>query len=98
MNKKGEWSLSPAYDVTFSYKKDSLWVRSHQMLINGKVDGITMEDFYKVAEKVGIKKVSATKCIHQVLDAVGRWSEFAEEAGLSQTNADRIKKQLKTEN
>lgn len=98
MNKKGEWSLSPAYDVTFSYKKSSLWVRSHQMLINGKVDGITMEDFYKVAEKVGIKKASATKCIHQVLDAVGRWSEFAKEAGLSQTNADRIKKQLKTEN
>ncbi len=98
MNKKGEWSLSPAYDVTFSYKKDSLWVRSHQMLINGKVDGITKEDFYKVAEKVGIKKASATKCIHQVLDAVRRWSEFAKEAGLSQTNADRIKKQLKTEN
>lgn len=98
MNKKGEWSLSPAYDVTFSYKKDSLWVRSHQMLINGKVDGITMEDFYKVAEKVGIKKASATKCIHQVLDVVGRWNEFAKEAGLSQTNADRIKKQLKTEN
>lgn len=98
MNKKGEWSLSPAYDVTFSYKKDSLWVRSHQMLINGKVDGVTTEDFYKVAEKVGIKKASATKCIHQVLDAVGRWSDFAKEAGLSKTNADRIKKQLKTEN
>lgn len=97
MNKKGEWSLSPAYDVTFSYKKDSLWVRSHQMLINGKVDGITKEDFYKVAEKVGIKKASATKCINQVLSAVRRWSEFAKEAGLSSTNADRIKKQLKTE-
>lgn len=97
MNKKGEWSLSPAYDVTFSYKKDSLWVRSHQMLINGKVDGITKEDFYKVAERAGIKKSSATKCINQVLEAVGRWDEFAKEAGLSSTNADRIKKQLKRE-
>lgn len=98
MNKKGEWSLSPAYDITFSYRKSSVWVRGHQMLINGKEDGITKEDFYKVAEKVGIKKASATKCINQVLSAVGRWSEFAKEAGLSSTNADRIKKQLKTEN
>lgn len=94
MNKKGEWSLSPAYDVTFSYKKDSLWVKSHQMLINGKADGITMEDFYKVAEKAGIKKSSATKCIQQVSDAVGRWNEFAKEAGLSQSNADKISKLL----
>lgn len=98
MNKKGEWSLSPAYDMTFSYRKSSVWVRGHQMLINGKEDGITKEDFYKVAEKAGIKKASATKCMNQVLSAIGRWSEFAKEAGLSQTNADRIKKHLKTEN
>ena len=97
MNKKGEWSLSPAYDITFSYRKSSVWVRGHQMLINGKEDGITEEDFYKVAEKAGIKKASATKCINQVLSAIRKWSEFAEEAGLSSSNADRIKKQLRTE-
>lgn len=96
MNKKGEWSLSPAYDITFSYRKSSVWVRGHQMLINGKEDGITIEDIYKVAEKAGIKKASATKCINRVLDAVGKWDTFAKEAGLSSKNADRIKKQLKT--
>ena len=98
MNKKGEWSLSPAYDITFSYRKSSLWVRGHQMLINGKEEKITKEDFYKVAEKAGIKKASATKCINQVLSAIERWSEFAKESGLSSTNIDRIKKQLKTKN
>lgn len=97
MNKKGEWSLAPAYDITFSYRKSSMWVRGHQMLINGKEDGITEEDIYQVAEKAGIKKVSATKCISQVLSAIARWDEFAEEAGLSPQNADRIKKELKIE-
>lgn len=97
MNKKGEWSLSPAYDITFSYRKNSLWVRGHQMLINGKEDGITKEDFYAVAENAGIKKASATKCIKQVLSAIEKWEDFAKEAGLSLTNTERIKKQLKTE-
>jgi len=97
MDKKGKWSLSPAYDITFSYRKSSLWVRGHQMLINGKEDGITKEDFYAVAKKVGIKKSSATKCINQVSAAIEKWDEFAKEAGLSLKNTERIKKQLKTD-
>lgn len=97
MNKKGEWSLSPAYDITFSYRKSSLWVRGHQMLINGKEEGITKEDFYTVAEKAGIKKASATKCIKQVLAAIKNWDQYAKEAGISPTNSARIKRQLKTE-
>ncbi len=97
MNKKGEWSLSPAYDITFSYKKDSIWVKSHQMLINGKVDGITKEDFLSVAEKVGLKKTEAEKCIKQVLSAVTKWTEFAKEAGLSTNNAKKVQKQLRVE-
>ena len=52
-----------AYDVTFSYKKDSIWVSAHQMLINGKADDITREDFLKVASKVGIKKADAIRSI-----------------------------------
>ncbi len=95
MNKKGEWSLSPAYDITFSYKKDSVWVKSHQMLINGKVDEITKDDFLAVAEKVGVKKSEAEKCISQVLNAISKWNEFAKEAGLSLKNAKKINSQLK---
>lgn len=92
MDKKGVWHLSPAYDMTFSYSKSSTWVNAHQMLINGKADEITKDDFMKVAEKAGLKKNEAEKCIKQVKDAVSRWDSFAEEAGLSKTNADRIKK------
>lgn len=96
MNKEGEWSLSPAYDMTFSYRKNSSWVNAHQMLINGKADEITKKDMYIVAEKAGIKKASATKCINEVLSAIARWDEFAEEAGLSLQKTKKIKKQLKT--
>ena len=96
MDKKGVWSLSPAYDVTFSYRKDSIWVNAHQMLINGKSDDITDEDMMKVAEKVGVKKSDAIKCIEQVRTSVSKWEGFARQADLSENNIKRIQKMLKT--
>jgi serine/threonine-protein kinase HipA len=95
MDKKGVWSLSPAYDVTFSYRKDSIWVNAHQMLINGKSDDITDEDMMKVAEKVGIRKSDAIKCFEQVRTSVSKWEDFARQADLSENNIKRIQKMLK---
>lgn len=94
MDKKGVWSLSPAYDVTFSYRKDSIWVNAHQMLINGKSDDITDEDIMKVAEKVGIKKSDAIKCIEQVRASVSKWEDFARQANISEHNIQKIQKVL----
>ena len=91
MDKKGVWSLSPAYDITFSYRKDSIWVSAHQMLINGKSDNITKEDMLKVAEKAGIKKSDAVKIIERVINSVSKWEEFAEKTGISEYNIKRIK-------
>jgi serine/threonine-protein kinase HipA len=97
MDKKGVWRLSPAYDMTFSYSKSSTWVNAHQMLINGKADKITRNDFIKVAEKAGIKKSEAEKQMEQVKNAVSNFKNFAEEAGLSMKNAERIQKLLNLE-
>lgn len=94
MDKKGVWSLSPAYDVTFSYRKDSQWVNAHQMLINGKADNITKEDLLKVAEKVGIKKSDAAKSIEQVRAAVTKWKFFAKQTEMSEKNIKRISEVL----
>ncbi|MGM9551831.1 MAG: type II toxin-antitoxin system HipA family toxin [Clostridia bacterium] len=91
MDKKGVWRLSPAYDITFSYNKNSTWVNAHQMLINGKAEDITTEDVLNVAEKAGIKKSEASKCIEQVLGALSKWEEFAKSAGLTEKNAENIK-------
>ena len=91
MDKKGVWSLSPAYDITFSYRKDSIWVSAHQMLINDKSDNITKEDLLKVAEKANIKKSDAVKIIEQVISSVSKWEQFAEKSGMSEYNIKRIK-------
>ncbi len=94
MDKKGSWSLSPAYDITFSYRKDSIWVKAHQMLINGKSDNITKEDMLRVAQKVGIKKSDAVRSIEQVKASVSKWEGFARKADMSEYNIKTIQKVL----
>lgn len=94
MDKNGAWSLAPAYDVTFSYRQNSVWVNSHQMLINGKAKDIVADDFLKVAKLAGIKKSDALKSIEQVRDAVFQWKDYAEKAGVSEKNADRINRAI----
>lgn len=94
MDKRGVWSLAPAYDITFSYKRDSIWVNAHQMLINGKADEISQEDIMKVADMAGIRKSDAQKCMDEVVGAVSRWEDFAREAEVSAYNYERIKKEL----
>ena len=39
MDRSGEWALSPAYDITFSYNPENKWLCAHQMTINGKTNG-----------------------------------------------------------
>lgn len=94
MNKQGIWSLAPAYDMTFSYRKDSIWVSAHQMLINGKADDISQNDLIEVAQFADIDIQDAKECIEQVSDAVQKWEQFAQEAELSQNNRLRISKHL----
>ncbi len=31
MNRKGEWRLSPAFDVSYAYNPDGSWTQQHQM-------------------------------------------------------------------
>ena len=94
MDKKGIWSLAPAFDMTFSYRKDSIWVCEHQMLINGKSTDIKKDDLLAAAIDAGIKKGEAAAYEEQVLNAISKWLSFAETAGVSEEKAEKIKKQL----
>lgn len=94
MNRRGEWSLAPAYDVTYAYNPDGLWTGSHQMTINGKRDGITQDDVLAAASRMSIKPKKAKAIIQQVRDATARWPEFAEAAGLPEATAASLQRQF----
>lgn len=92
MNKQGEWSLAPAFDVTYSYNPSGPWTGTHQMTLNAKRDGFTTEDFEAGAKAALMKRGRAATIVEDVLVAVKRWPEFAKEAKLSDEWRGKIQK------
>lgn len=92
MNQHGEWSLAPAFDVTYSYNPSGSWTATHQMTLNGKRDGFTRADFEACAKAALMKRGRAGMIIEEVLAAVKRWPEFASEAQLCDEWQNKIEK------
>ncbi|MEZ5914163.1 MAG: HipA domain-containing protein [Parvularculaceae bacterium] len=90
MNKSGEWRLSPAFDVAYSYNPAGAWTSRHQMSVNGKRDKFDKEDLLALAQVGAIKKAKAGKVIEEVAASVSRWREFADRAQIDAETADRI--------
>ncbi len=92
MDKKGAWKLSPAFDVTYSYDPESVWVKQHNLSINGKTFDITKDDLLKVGKEMNIKHVKTI--IDQVQTAVRKWPQFAKDAKVKDKQIKAINKTL----
>jgi serine/threonine-protein kinase HipA len=92
MDKKGHWSLSPAFDMTYSYNPSGAWTATHQMTLNGKRDDFVMEDFRAGARSAVMKRGRAEAIVKEVISVVSRWSDFAEVAQLSDDISEKIQK------
>ena len=90
MNKHGEWSLSPAFDVTYSYNPSGPWTATHQMTLNAKRDSFTIEDFEACAKAAQMKRGRAGTILAEVQAAVKRWPEFSVQAKISDEWRDKI--------
>ncbi|MEO0715695.1 MAG: HipA domain-containing protein, partial [Planctomycetota bacterium] len=91
MDKQGNWKLSPAFDVSYSYNPSGPWTSSHQMSMNRKRDGFDREDFRAFGETASMKRGRASAILDEVTDAVGRWPAFAEQAGVDPKWASDIR-------
>lgn len=94
MNRSGEWSLAPAFDVTYSFNPAGAWTASHQMTMNGKRDRFTLEDFNACAKAASMKRGRAAKIVAEVQDTVSKWHSFAEAAGVPNTVREKIQQTL----
>jgi len=97
MDRNGVWRLSPAFDVAYSYNPSGDWTSQHQMSINAKRDGFSVEDLLAFASAGGFKKAKAKAILAEISDAVARWRFFANEAGVSASDVDRIEHAHRTE-
>lgn len=90
MDRDGRWSLSPAFDLTYAYRPDGTWTRTHQMSLNGRREGFTLEDFRACARVASMKRGRAEAILADVRDSVRRWRAYAAEAGVDDERAAQI--------
>ncbi len=92
MGKAGQWSLSPAFDMTYSFNATGSWTASHQMSMNGKRDGFTLDDFKACAKTASMKRGRAEAIVNEVQHVVAQWRDYADEAGVPDSWAEKIQR------
>lgn len=90
MDKAGNWRLSPAFDLTYSYNPDGQWTSTHQMSINGKRDGFERRDLEACAQVATLSKIKVAHIIDEVSSAFSKWPEIAAEVGIGKKRANTI--------
>ena len=90
IDKAGNWFLSPAFDMTYSYNPTGDWTSRYRMSLNGKRDDFTIDDFKACAKNIAMKRGRAEEIVYQVQAAVLHWSQLADQSGVATSIADGI--------
>lgn len=92
MDKTGKWQLSPAFDITYSYKPGNKWISQHSLSINGKRKNITKSNLLEVALQMNIKKPN--RIIQQIAEIINNWEKYADKVGVDPNKKKAIGKTL----
>lgn len=91
MDSSGRWSLSPAFDVVYAYNPDGLWTNEHQMSLAGKTGDFDLEDLVTFGKFADLKTREIGTMIAEIREAIERWPQFAEMAGVPADMAERVR-------
>jgi serine/threonine-protein kinase HipA len=86
MDQNGDWSLAPAYDLTFAYGSGA--TRKHQMTLRGKQENIKIEDCLDVADEYGVRNPKGL--IDEVQSVLEEWPDYARGTRVPKENIKRI--------
>ncbi len=90
MSRKGEWSLTPAYDLTFAHGTG--WTANHQMRLRDKTTDIREADLLSVAGEFGIKRPG--HILEETRQAVAGWERFAAAYEVTPNAARYVRREL----
>ncbi len=75
MNRQGQWSLSPAYDLC--HAQGSEFTRTHQLSLNGKLNNFSMADLKHLEEYAGLPRNSHKDILKRTVDTFAGWDKLA---------------------
>ncbi|MCY4303547.1 MAG: type II toxin-antitoxin system HipA family toxin [Aestuariivita sp.] len=90
MDSKGEWKLSPAYDLTFSSGPHG----EQSTMVMGEGRNPKVEHLLKLAAEAKIKKERALEIIDTTKSSLSKWPTLAKQYGVSDTNIKLIQSKI----
>ncbi len=90
MDQKGEWKLSPAYDLTFSSGPRG----EQSTMVVGEGRNPSVDHLVKLGQKAKIAKTRITEIIDQTQTVLANWEISAKEYGVSADNIRLIAKRI----
>lgn len=97
MDRSGTWSLSPAYDITYSYNPSGIWTRDHQMSMAGRRNGFERDDILRFADSTGLKKRRALEILDKVSASIRNWASHATAAEVAPQDVARIENAFRSD-
>jgi serine/threonine-protein kinase HipA len=88
MNEDRDWTLTPAYDLTYSNGPGG----EHSMSLVGEGLSPGRKEAVKLGEKTGISKSRMNDIIEQVATAIEKWPEYAQFAKVKEQTKGQIEK------
>lgn len=89
MNSQGQWSLAPAFDLTFSNSSHGM----HSTMVAGESKFPGEKHLLELAKTFGIKNPKTI--IQEVKNAVENWNTYAKDANVTENSRKLIDKTIK---
>ncbi len=86
----GEWTLSPAYDVTYAAGPRG----EHWMTVSGEARAPRRDHILRLADAADIPRPDAESIIEKVAETVAHWPHFANESNVTPTSTHQIATRL----
>jgi len=86
MDRDGEWSLTPAFDITYSKGL----VSSHLTTLGGKSDGFKMDDILILAKNNLLKKTTAIDIVEKTYATLQKFSNMAKELDIDEDTISSV--------
>ena len=88
MDKAGNWSISPAYDIT--YANGTGYTSEHQLSLKGRTSVFDRKLLLGVADEHSISVKKATQMIEQCADVLSSFSKRARDLDVGKDTVERI--------
>ena len=92
MDDRGQWRLSPAYDLTFVRGRN--FTRDHQMSFAGKRNDFSPRDLVEVGARFDLNR-DGRDIVEEVAGALQQWPDFARAAGVPDGRITAIGEQFR---